>query len=104
MRRLRGDGSRRILGDQVHPVPQRGHQHDVGGEVERGDLFPGVGLVQVPNRRLGQGGLFIVNPADQGFHFLQQLLDCSTLSCLGLATCTNTACCGPRSPLSKREP
>jgi hypothetical protein len=31
-------------------------------------------MVQVPNRRLGQGGLFIVNPADQGFHFLQQLL------------------------------
>ena len=29
-----------LLGHQVHAVPQRGHQHHVGGEVQRGHLLP----------------------------------------------------------------
>ena len=40
-----------LLGHQVHPVPQRGHQHHVGGQVQRGHLLPRVGLVQVVHGR-----------------------------------------------------
>ena len=49
-----------LLGHQVHAVAQRGHQHDVGGQVQRGHLLARVGLVQVvhgrrsPPRRAGR--------------------------------------------------
>ena len=52
-----------LLGHQVHPVPQRGDQHDVAGQVQRRHLLPRVGLVQVLHGRAADLRVLAVDPA-----------------------------------------
>ena len=41
-----------FLGHQIHPVPQRGDQHDVAGHEERDELVAGDRAVQVMHHRV----------------------------------------------------
>ena len=53
-----------LLGDQVHPVPQRRHRHDVGGHVERGQFLPRQRLVQVVHGGVADLAVVAVQRAD----------------------------------------
>ena len=57
-------GGHVLLGDQVHPVAQRGDHHDVGGPVERGQLGAVERLVEVVDGRLADPPVLAVDPAD----------------------------------------
>ncbi len=61
-----------LLGHQVHPVPQRGHQHHVGGQVQRGHLLAGVGLVQVVDGRVTHLPVLPVDPAHRHLDLVAQ--------------------------------
>ena len=52
-----------LLGHEVHPVPQRGDEHDVGHLEEGGHLLARVGLVQVVDRGVAQVREVAVDPA-----------------------------------------
>ena len=67
----RGD---ELLGDQVHPVAQRRHEHDVGGTVEGRHLLRRVGVVQVMDGLCPDPAVLAVDPADQELDLLAQLL------------------------------
>ena len=54
-----------LLGHQVHPVAQRGDDHDVGRPVHGGHLLPRVGVVQVDDRRPAEPAGVAVDPADE---------------------------------------
>ena len=58
----RGD---ELLGDQIHPVAQRGHQHHVGGAVERHQLGLGEAAEDVVHRHPAGGAERAVDPPDQ---------------------------------------
>ena len=51
-----------LLGDQVHPVAQRGHQHDVGCPVEGGEFLATERLMQVVHGRLTDVPVVAVDP------------------------------------------
>ena len=79
-----------LLGHQVHPVPQRGHQHDVGGQVQRRHLLPVVRLVQVVHGRAAHLRVLAVDPAHGLFNVVAQHAVGPDSSRLGLATWTRT--------------
>ena len=54
-----------LLGDQVHAVVERRHEHHVGGAIERGDLDVLEGLMDVVNRRRPDSGEIAVDLADE---------------------------------------
>ena len=54
-----------LLGDEVHAVTQRGHQHDVAGAVERDELVQRQRLVEVVEHRLAEPGVAPVDLADE---------------------------------------
>ena len=54
-----------LLGDQVHAVAERGHDHDVGGAVEGSHLVLGVRRVQVRDDGTTDPAQVAVDPADE---------------------------------------
>ncbi len=54
-----------LLGHEVHPVAQRGDEHDVGDLEERGHLLARIALVQVVHRRCAEVGVRAVDPPDR---------------------------------------
>jgi hypothetical protein len=53
-----------LLGHEVHAVAERGHEHDVGGQVERDHLLAGVAVVQVADGLVADGGVVAVQAPD----------------------------------------
>ncbi len=67
-------GGHVLLGDQVHPVAERGDEHDVGREAERHHLLLGVPVVQVADGRVADGPVVAVDPPDRELDLVAQLL------------------------------
>ncbi len=62
-----------LLGDEVHPVAQRGHQHHVRGHVHRGHVASVEGVVLVGDGRPAQGCVLAVDAADGQLDLVAQL-------------------------------
>src|SRR5699024_6683045 len=66
-------GGHVLLGHQVHPVPQRRHQHHVGRPVQGHHLLLRVGVVHVVDRRAAPGAVLAVDVTDHLLHLLAQV-------------------------------
>ena len=62
-----------LLGDEVHAVAERGHEHDVGGQVEGDHLLARVSVVQVRDGLVPEGGVVAVQPAHGELDLVAQL-------------------------------
>ena len=62
-----------LLRDEVHPVSQRRHEHDVGGKVQRDHLLARVGLVQVADGGVVHRVVVAVDAADGELDLVPQL-------------------------------
>ena len=58
-------GRDELLGDEVHPVAQRRHDHHVGGQVQGDELFERQAAVQVVDGRVPEHGELAVHRADE---------------------------------------
>ena len=68
--RARGDV---LFRDEVHPIPQRGHEHDVGGE-EQGDHFLArISLMQIADRAVAERVVVAVDAGDRQLDLVAQL-------------------------------
>src|ERR1700733_3377411 len=63
-----------LLGHQIHPVPQRGDQHDITGHEIRDELLAGNRSMQVMHCRVADFGVFAVDVAHLSLDVLAQLL------------------------------
>ncbi len=77
-----------LLGDQIHAIAQRSHQHDVGCRVERDQLLAFENATQVVDGSRTEGGQGSVEPAHQHFDVVTDLLVLRNVLLDGTATCT----------------
>ena len=63
-----------LLGHQVHPVAQRGDQHDVAGHEERDEFVAGDRAMDVVHHRAADLAVFAVDVADLALDVFAQLL------------------------------
>ena len=63
-----------LLGDEVQPVPHRGHECHVCQPVQRAKLLLGYRTVQVVDRYVGRAPIYAIYLTDQPFDFGLQIL------------------------------
>ena len=63
-----------FLSDEVHPVPQRRHQHDVGGEIQGDELLQWEAAMQVVDGGMAHRRVFAVDLSDQAFDLVTFVL------------------------------
>ncbi len=83
-----------LLGDQVHAVPQRRDQHDVGGDEEGEKVFTRDRAVHVVDDRVADLPVLAVDVPDLPLDVLAHRDVALDRSRLGVASCTSTVSSG----------